>query len=134
DGEVLFRGPGAFREYYKNAAATAEAKEPDGWVHTGDAGFFDSDGQLTIVDRARDVGRLRGGALFAPKFIENKLKFFPYIKEAVVFGDARPFVAAFVNIDPEGVGDWAERRNLAYASYQELAAQAAVHDLVQDCI
>jgi long-chain acyl-CoA synthetase len=134
DGEVLFRSPGALQCYHKNPEATAAAKRPDGWVHTGDSGFFDADGQLKILDRARDVGRLRGGALFAPKFIENKLKFFPWIKEAVVFGDGRPFVAAFVNIDLEAVGDWAERRNLAYASYQELAAQAAIYDLVQDCI
>jgi long-chain acyl-CoA synthetase len=134
DGEVLFRSPGAFQAYYKNPAATAAAKRPDGWVHTGDSGFFDTDGQLKILDRARDVGRLRGGALFAPKFIENKLKFFPWIKEAVVFGDGRPFVAAFVNIDLEAVGDWAERRNLAYASYQELAAEDAVYELVQGCI
>src|SRR5438552_2749197 len=134
DGEVLFRSPGAFQCYYKNPEATAAAKRPDGWVHTGDSGFFDADGQLKILDRARDVGRLRGGALFAPKFIENKLKFFPWIKEAVVFGDGRPFVAAFLNIDLEAVGDWAERRNLAYASYQELSAEAAVYDLVRDCI
>ena len=134
DGEVLFRSPGVFQCYYKNPEATAAAKRPDGWVHTGDSGFFDADGQLKILDRARDVGRLQGGALFAPKFIENKLKFFPWIKEAVVFGDGRPFVAAFVNIDLEAVGDWAERRNLAYASYQELAAEAAVYDLVQGCI
>jgi long-chain acyl-CoA synthetase len=134
DGEVLFKSPGAFQSYYKNPEATAAAKRPDGWVHTGDSGFFDADGQLKILDRARDVGRLRGGALFAPKFIENKLKFFPWIKEAVVFGDGRPFVAAFVNIDLEAVGDWGERRNLAYASYQELAAEDAVYDLVQGCI
>ncbi len=134
DGEVLFKSPGAFQCYYKNPEATAAAKRPDGWVHTGDSGFFDADGQLKILDRARDVGRLRGGALFAPKFIENKLKFFPWIKEAVVFGDGRPFVAAFVNIDLEAVGDWAERHNLAYASYQELAAEEAVLDLVQGCI
>jgi long-chain acyl-CoA synthetase len=134
DGEVLFRSPGAFQCYYKNPEATAEAKRPDGWVHTGDSGFFDADGQLKILDRARDVGRLAGGSLFAPKFIENKLKFFPYIKEAVAFGDGRPFVAAFVNIDLEAVGDWAERRGLAYASYQELAAEDAVYDLVQRCI
>jgi long-chain acyl-CoA synthetase len=134
DGEVLFRSPGAFHCYYRNPEATAEAKRPDGWVHTGDSGFFDSDGQLKILDRAKDVGRLDDGSLFAPKFIENKLKFFPYIKEAVVFGDRRPFVAAFVNIDLEAVGDWAERRNLAYASYQELAAENAVYELVQDCI
>jgi long-chain acyl-CoA synthetase len=134
DGEVLFRSPGAFQCYYKNPEATAAAKRPDGWIHTGDSGFFDTDGQLKILDRARDVGRLRGGALFAPKFIENKLKFFPWIKEAVVFGDSRTFAATFVNIDLEAVGDWAERRNLAYASYQELAAEEAVYDLVQGCI
>jgi long-chain acyl-CoA synthetase len=134
DGEVLFKSPGALQSYYKNPEATAAARRPDGWVHTGDSGFFDADGQLKILDRARDVGRLRGGALFAPKFIENKLKFFSHIKEAVVFGDAQPFVAAFVNIDLEAVGDWAERRNLAYASYQELAAQPIVYDLVQGCI
>jgi long-chain acyl-CoA synthetase len=134
DGEVLFRSPGAFQCYYKNIEATAEAKRPDGWVHTGDSGFFDADGQLKILDRAKDVGRLEGGSLFAPKFIENKLKFFPYIKEAVTFGDGRRFVTAFINIDLEAVGDWAERRNLAYASYQELAAEDAVYDLVQGCI
>ena len=134
DGEVLFRSPGAFQCYYKNPEATAEAKRPDGWVHTGDSGFFEADGQLKILDRARDVGRLADGSVFAPKFIENKLKFFPCIKEAVVFGDGRPFVAAFVNIDLEAVGDWAERRNLAYGSYQELAADPLVFDLVEGCI
>jgi long-chain acyl-CoA synthetase len=133
-GEVLFRSPGAFRAYYKNPEATAEAKAPEGWVHTGDAGFFDGHGQLTIVDRARDVGHLAGGALFAPKFIENKLKFFPYIKEAVAFGDGRDGVAAFINIDLEAVGNWAERRSLTYASYQELAANPLVLDLVEGCI
>jgi long-chain acyl-CoA synthetase len=134
DGEVLFRSPGVFQSYYKNPEATTETKRPDGWVHTGDSGFFDGDGQLKILDRANDVGRLGSGELFAPKFIENKLKFFPYIKEAVAFGDDRPFVTAFVNIDLEAVGDWAERRNLVYASYQELAADDAVYDLVQGCI
>ncbi len=134
DGEVLFKSPGAFQGYYRNLEATAEAKRPDGWVHTGDSGFFDGDGQLKIIDRAKDVGRLEDGSLFAPKYIENKLKFFSWIKEAVVFGDGRPFVAAFLNIDLEAVGDWAERRNLAYASYQELAAQDAVYDLLQGCV
>ena len=133
-GEVLFRSPGAFHSYYKNPEATTEAKRPDGWVHTGDSGFLDDAGQLKILDRAKDVGRLDDGSLFAPKFIENKLKFFPFIKEAVAFGDGRPFVAVFVNIDLEAVGDWAERRNLAYASYQELAAAHAVYNLVQGCI
>ncbi|HYU12300.1 MAG TPA: long-chain fatty acid--CoA ligase, partial [Stellaceae bacterium] len=134
NGEVLFRSPGAFQAYYKNPAATAEAREPDGWVHTGDAGFFGADGQLTIVDRARDVGNLAEGSLLAPKFIENKLKFFPHIKEAVVFGDGRDFVTAFINIDLEAVGNWAERRGLAYGSYQELAGNDLVYDLVQGCI
>src|SRR5260370_34185660 len=118
DGEVLFRSPGAFQCYYKTPGATAAAKRPDGWVHTGDSGFFDADGQLKILDRARDVGRLQDGSLFAPKFIENKLKFFSYIKEAVAFGDGRAFVAVFVNIDLEAGGGRAERKRLAYASYQ----------------
>jgi long-chain acyl-CoA synthetase len=134
DGEVLFRSPGAFQNYYKNPEATAETKRPDGWVHTGDSGFFDSDGQLKILDRARDVGRLKNGELFAPKFVENKLKFFSFIKEVVAFGDDRPFVTALINIDLDAVGDWAERRNLPYASYQELAADDSVYDLVQGCI
>ncbi len=134
DGEVLFKSPGAFQGYYRNSEATAETKRPDGWVHTGDFGFFDANGHLKIIDRARDVGRLQDGSLFAPKYIENKLKFFSWIKEAVVFGDGRPFVAAFLNIDLEAAGDWAERRNLAYASYQELAAQDAVYDLLQGCV
>jgi long-chain acyl-CoA synthetase len=134
DGEILFRSPGVFQCYYKNPEATAEAKRPDGWVHTGDSGFFDNDGQLKILDRARDVGRIADGSLFAPKFIENKLKFFPYIQEAVAFGDGRPFAAALINIDLDAVGDWAERRGLAYASYQELAAESAVYDLVAGCV
>jgi len=134
DGEVLFKSRGAFQGYHQNPAATAETKRSDGWVHTGDSGFFDADGHLKIIDRARDVGRLEDGSLFAPKYIENKLKFFSWIKEAVVFGDGRPFVAAFLNIDLEAVGDWAERRNLVYGSYQELAAQGAVYDLLQGCV
>ena len=134
DGEVLFRSPGAFQSYYKNPEATAEAKRPDGWVHTGDSGFFDATGSSRSSTAPGMSGGSRVAALFAPKFIENKLKFFPYIKEAVAFGDGRPFVAAFINIDLEAVGDWAERRGLAYASYQELAADDAVYDLVAGCI
>ncbi len=130
NGEVLFRSPGVFQEYYKNPEATAETKTPDGWVHTGDAGFVDDDGHLTIIDRAKDVGKLTSGDLFAPKFIENKLKFFPQIKEAVAFGDGRDFVAAFINIDHEAVGDWAERHGIPYASYQELATHDAVRKLI----
>jgi len=133
-GEVLFRGPGVFQGYYKNDAATAAAKRPDGWVHTGDAGLFDGDGHLKIIDRAKDVGHLADGGLFAPKFIENKLKFFPFIKEAVAFGDGSDFVTAFVNIDLEAVGNWAERRGIAYASFQELSADARVYALIGECI
>ena len=128
---MLYRSPGVFKEYFKNPQATDETKTEDGWVHTGDAGYFDERGHLRIIDRAKDVGKLNDGTLFAPKFIENKLKFFPYISEAVAFGDGRDFVAAFINIDMTAVGDWAERRNIAYASYQELAARKEVYDLVQ---
>jgi long-chain acyl-CoA synthetase len=103
-------------------------------VHTGDAGFFDADGHLKIIDRAKDVGRLQDGTLFAPKYIENKLKFFPYIKEAVAFGDAKAFAAALINIDLEAVGNWAERRGIAYGSYQELAADSPVYDLIAECV
>jgi len=130
-GEVLYRSPGVFKEYFKNPQATNDTKTADGWVHTGDAGYLDERGHLRIIDRARDVGKLNDGTLFAPKFIENKLKFFPHINEVVAFGHGRDFVAVFVNIDMTAVGDWAERRNISYASYQELAAHPAVHDLVQ---
>jgi long-chain acyl-CoA synthetase len=133
-GEVLVRSPGVFLTYYKNDTATVETKTPDGWVHTGDAGFFDPDGHLKIIDRAKDVGRLRDGTLFAPKYLENKLKFFPYIKEAVAFGDGRDHVACFINMDLEAVGNWAERRGISYGSYQELAAKTEVYDLLQDCV
>ena len=134
DGEVLYRSPGVFHEYYKNPEATAQTKTPDGWVHTGDAGFIDEDGHLKIIDRAKDVGRLTDGTLFAPKYIENKLKFFPQIKEAVAFGDGRNQVAALVNIDLEAMGSWAERHNVPYASYQELAAHPQVLDILKDCV
>jgi long-chain acyl-CoA synthetase len=133
-GEVLVRSPGVFLTYYKNETATKEAKTEDGWVHTGDAGFFDADGHLKIIDRARDVGRLTDGTLFAPKYLENKLKFFSYIREAVAFGDGRDHTAAFINIDLAAVGNWAERHGLPYASYQELAAKPEVYDLIQGCI
>lgn len=131
-GEVMYRGPGVFQSYYKNPEATAETKTEDGWVHTGDAGFFDEDGHLKIIDRAKDVGKLNDGSMFAPKYIENKCKFFPHIKEAVTFGNGRDHVTAFINIDQEAVGNWAERRNISYASYQELAARREVIDLIQD--
>ena len=132
NGEVLYRSPGVFHAYYKNPEATAETKTPDGWVHTGDAGFLDEDGHLKIIDRAKDVGKLNDGSMFAPKYIENKLKFFPEILEAVVFGHERDYVTAFLNIDLEAVGNWAERNNISYASYQDLASRKEVIDLLTD--
>ncbi|MCW5731107.1 MAG: AMP-binding protein [Alphaproteobacteria bacterium] len=130
-GEVIYRSPGVFVGYYKNDEATRSTKTEDGWVHTGDAGIFTKDGHLKIIDRAKDVGRLNGGSLFAPKYIENKLKFFPYISEAVAFGHGRDFVACFINIDLNAVGNWAERRNLAYASYTDLAGKPEVYELIR---
>lgn len=134
NGEVMFRSPGVFKEYFKNPEATAETKTSDGWVHTGDAGLIDEDGHLKIIDRAKDVGRLADGTLFAPKYLENKLKFYSHIKEVVALGDQRDFCAAIVNIDLEAVGNWAERRGIAYSSYQELAAHPLVYDLIQEDI
>jgi long-chain acyl-CoA synthetase len=137
-GEIMVRSPGLLKAYYKNPKATEEVLTPDGWYHTGDAGFLDATGHLKIIDRAKDVGRLMGGAndgaMFAPKYVENKLKFFPYIKEAVAFGDRRDKVCAFVNIDFEAVGNWAERRNLPYAGYTDLAGKPEVLELIKDCV
>ena len=133
-GEVLFRGPGVFQSYFKNPEATEAAKTPDGFVRTGDAGFFDEDGHVKIIDRAHDVGRLSNGTLFAPKYLENKLKFFPYIREAVAFGDRRDYAAAFVNIDLPAVGNWAEKRNLPYSGYTDLAGQQPVAELIRECV
>jgi long-chain acyl-CoA synthetase len=132
--EVLIRSPGLFKEYYKNPQATLEAKDAEGWFHTGDAGYIDADGHLKIIDRAKDVGKLADGTLFAPKYLENKLKFFPYIKEAVCFGQGRDQVCAFLNIDMEAVGDWAERRNLAYTGYTDLASRDEVYALLGECV
>jgi long-chain acyl-CoA synthetase len=134
DGEVLFRSPGVFQEYYKNPEATAETKTADGWVHTGDAGLMTQDGHLRIIDRAKDVGRLTSGQLFAPKYLENKLKFFPNIREAVAFGNGRDHVAAFINIDLAAVGSWAERNNVPYGGYLDLASNAEVAAIVRSHI
>jgi long-chain acyl-CoA synthetase len=130
-GEVLFRSPGVFVGYYKDPEKTAEAKTTDGWVRTGDAGWIDPDtGHLKIIDRAKDVGRLNDGTLFAPKYIENKLKFYPNIREAVAFGHGRDFVCVMLNIDLVAVGNWAERNNVVYGSYQELAGHPLVYDML----
>jgi len=137
-GEILVKSPGLLKEYYKNPEATAEVLTAEGWYHTGDAGFIDASGHLKIIDRAKDVGRIMGGAndgaMFAPKYVENKLKFFPFIKEAVAFGDKRERVCAFVNIDMEAVGNWAEKRNLPYAGYTDLAQKPEVYEMIRECI
>ena len=131
-GDVLYRSPGVFMEYYNNPEATKETKTEDEWVHSGDAGFIDDDGHLKIIDRAKDVGNLKDGTLFPPKYIENKLKFFPNVKEVVAFGYGREYVTAFVNIDLTAVGSWAERNNVNYASYQELAAHPDVYKMIEE--
>jgi long-chain acyl-CoA synthetase len=133
NGEVLFKSPGVFIGYYKDPEKTAETKTPDGWVRTGDAGFFDTrTGHLKIIDRAKDVGRLNDGTLFAPKYIENKLKFYPNIKEAVAFGDQRDFVCVMLNIDMTAIGSWAERNNVVSGSYPELAQNPQVYDMLAE--
>jgi long-chain acyl-CoA synthetase len=131
-GEVYYRSPGVFVEYYNNAESTAGTKDAEGWVATGDAGFFEKDtGHLRIIDRIKDVGKMADGGMFAPKYVENKLKFYPNILEVVVFGAGRDRCTAFVNIDLTAVGNWAERNNIAYASYQELAGHPQVMDMIQ---
>ncbi|MEY3451198.1 MAG: hypothetical protein RL711_1024 [Bacteroidota bacterium] len=138
NGEILVKSPGLLKEYYKNPAATAEVLTADGWYHTSDAGFIDAKGHLKIIDRVKDVGRIKGGtndgAMFAPKYVENKLKFFPHIKEVVAYGDGRDQVCVMINIDIEAVGNWAERRNLPYAGYTDLAQKAEVYSLIKECI
>ncbi|MEM7472783.1 MAG: AMP-binding protein [Pseudomonadota bacterium] len=131
-GEVFYRSPGVFVEYFKNAESTADTKDDDGWVATGDAGFIEENsGHLRIIDRAKDVGKTANGDLFAPKYVENKLKFFPNILEVVVFGNGRERCTAFINIDLTAVGNWAERNNIAYSSYQELAGHEQVLNTIQ---
>ena len=134
NGEVLVRGPMLLKEYYKRPDATAESIDPQGYFRTGDAGFFDASGHLKIIDRAKDVGKLFSGAIFAPNYLENKLKFFPHIKEAVAFGNGRDNVCAFINIDMGSVGNWAERRGLAYSGYTDLAQKPEVYGLIRECV
>ena len=132
NGEVLFKSPGMFAGYFKDDAKTAEVMTPDGYVKTGDAGYFDQKtGHLKIIDRAKDVGRLNDGTMFPPKYIENKLKFFPNIREVVAYGDKHDFVAVMLNIDLAAVGSWAERNNVIYGSYQELAGHPLVYDMIE---
>ena len=138
NGEILVKSPGLLKEYYKNPTATAEVLTADGWYHTSDAGFIDAHGHLKIIDRVKDVGRIQGGAfdgaMFAPKYVENKLKFFQHIKEVVAYGDGRDRVCVLINIDFDAVGNWAERRNLPYAGYTDLAQKPEVYQLVRECV
>lgn len=138
NGEILVKSPGLLREYFKNPGATSEVLTNDGWYHTSDAGFIDAHGHLKIIDRVKDVGRIKGGmfdgSLFAPKYVENKLKFFPHIKEVVAYGDGREKVCVMINIDFDAVGNWAERRNLPYAGYTDLAQKSEVYQLIKECV
>jgi len=138
NGEILVKSPGLLKEYYKNPKATEEVLTSDGWYHTSDAGFIDSHGHLKIIDRVKDVGRIHGGAndgaMFAPKYVENKLKFFPHIKEVVAYGDQREKVCVMINIDFDAVGNWAERQNLPYAGYTDLAQKPEVYQLIKECV
>ena len=138
NGEILVKSPGLLKEYYKNPNATREVLNDEGWYHTSDAGFIDASGHLKIIDRVKDVGRIKGGAndgaMFAPKYVENKLKFFSHIKEAVALGDGREKVCVMINIDFDAVGNWAERRNLPYAGYTDLAQKPEVYELIKECV
>ncbi len=138
NGEILVKSAGLLKGYYKNPKATEEVLTADGWYHTSDAGFIDAHGHLKIIDRVKDVGRIKGGAndgaMFAPKYVENKLKFFPFIKEAVAFGDGRDKVCVMINIDFDAVGNWAERRNLPYAGYTDLAGKPEVYEMIRECV
>ncbi|MBY0454873.1 MAG: AMP-binding protein [Burkholderiaceae bacterium] len=138
NGEILVKSAGLLKEYYKNPKATEEVLTADGWYHTSDAGFLDANGHLKIIDRVKDVGRIKGGAndgaMFAPKYVENKLKFFSHIKEVVALGDGRDRVCVMINIDFDAVGNWAERRNLPYAGYTDLAQKPEVYGLIRECV
>ena len=134
NGEILVKGPMLLKAYYKRPDATAESINAEGYFMTGDAGFFDADGHLKIIDRAKDVGKMADGTMFAPNYIENKLKFFQHIKEAVCFGHQRDMVCAFINIDVGAVGNWAERRGIAYSGYTDLAGKPEVLDLIRECV
>lgn len=132
--EILIKTPGIFKEYYKLPDEYSEAFDNNNFFKTGDAGFLDDMGNLKIIDRAKDVGTLLDNTLFAPQFLENKLKFFPYIKEAVCFGHKKDFVSCFINIDIDAVGNWAEKKGVGYSGYVDLSSKPEVAELVKDCI
>jgi long-chain acyl-CoA synthetase len=129
DQEVLVFSKSNFVGYYENPEATAEALR-DGWFHTGDAGYFDDDGHLLIIGRKEDIMRTKEGEAFSPDFIETRLKFSPYIKESVIWGEGQPYLTAFINIDYGNVGNWAEERKIPYTTYTDLSQQLAVETLI----
>lgn len=130
EGEILSRSPAVFQGYYRNTQATAETIQ-DGWLRSGDAGFLKENGQLVVIDRLKDVMHLADGTRFSPQFMENKLKFSPFVREAVVIGQDRAHLAAIISIDPEIVGRWAESRLITYTTYQDLASKQEVYDLIR---
>ncbi len=132
--EILVRSPGLFKEYHGDFETTARAKNAEGWFHTGDAGYLGEDGQLRIIDRMAYVGALKDGTLYAPKLLENKLKFLPYVKEAVTFGDGRDKVCALIDIDMSAAGRWADKQNISYTGYADLASLDEVYALIADCV
>jgi long-chain acyl-CoA synthetase len=132
--EVLVRSPGLFLGYHRDAEGTRRAFDAEGWFRTGDAGWLDEQGQLRVIDRLKDLGALRDGTPFAPKLLENKLKFSPYIDDAVAFGHGRDAVCALVSIDLDAVGNWADKQGLSYTGYADLAALDEVHGLIGDWI
>jgi long-chain acyl-CoA synthetase len=132
--EILVRSPGMFKEYHRDPETTAQARNAEGWFYTGDAGYLGDDGHLRIIDRMKHIGALNDGTPYAPKLIENKLKFIPYIKEAVAFGDGRDMVCALIDIDMAAVGGWADKRSITYTGHADLASQNEVHGLIADCI
>ena len=132
--ELLVRSPGLFTGYHRDVEATREAVDADGWFHTGDAGWLGDDGHLRIIDRLQDVGTLADGSLFAPKYLENKLKFFPFVKEAIAVGAGRDEVCMLISINAAAVGNWADRQNIAFSGYADLAGRTEVQALIADCI
>jgi long-chain acyl-CoA synthetase len=130
NGEILSRSQSVFLGYYNNEEAT-RTTIVDGWLHSGDAGYLTDDGHLVVIDRLKDVMKLADGTQFSPQYVENRLKFSPYIKEVVVIGTARPYLSAMICIDMNTVGKWAENQKLSYTTYIDLSAKAPVYELIQ---
>jgi long-chain acyl-CoA synthetase len=132
--EILVRSPGLFKEYHGDPETTTRAKNAEGWFHTGDAGYLGEDGHLRLIDRMKYVGALKDNTPFAPKPIENKLKLFPYIKEALAFGAGRDTVCALIDMDMAAVGAWADRREISYTGHADLASRDETYGLISECI